>query len=71
MHMRAKIENSKKAKTKGISLFPADMKYLAKRANELKVSESKVFQALLGYDRAKNILRDALVLAIDQNNKAV
>lgn len=58
--MREKVKESKKAVTRPISLFPAQLTFANSRANSAG-NFSRYIQLLVDYDKKHNILPAALV----------
>lgn len=65
-HGRPKVQGSRRAITKPISLFPLQVKYANQRTLEANISFSRYVQTLIEFDREKNILGEAMTLNLKQ-----
>jgi hypothetical protein len=62
--MKRKQNNGRTAKTLGVCLSPAQSEFVRSRARQAGISVSRYVQCLAEYDRAKNILADALTVGL-------
>jgi hypothetical protein len=64
--MHKKTGVGRTAKTQGVSLTPEQKKYAQRRASSASLGFSAYVQRLIEYDRAKNILPEALTLTLQE-----